>query len=520
MNKKPRFLNNELWLYLIAGGVTLVVCFIRLRFLDVPLERDEGEYAYMGQLLLQGSLPYTEAYSMKFPGIHFVYALILGIFGQTHTAIHSALLITNLATGFLLFLLGRRLFDAPVGIIAGSCFLVLTLSPSVKGFWANTEHFLLLPALGGLLLLRIALEEENKIQLFASGFLLGCALLIKQHGIFFFLFGCVVLGWVYFNKPTTRWTKLLIALGLFVTGGLTPFIVTVLIYFSTGNFEAFWFWTFEYAFEYASMLSLNQGMAAFKYVFLKIFQPHFLIFLFSLLGVASIVWNKEIRSQWFFACGFLLFSFFAITPGFYFRSHYFILLMPALALFAGMGVRAVWSRHSSGKAALSLGIAIIALGHPFFIQQEVFFKLSAIEASRAIYNGNPFPESIEVAKFINKKAGPNDEIAILGSEPQIYFYARRRSATGYLYMYPLMEKHGQAHRMQGKMIREIENSQPKFIVIVNASLSWLMRPDSSRLLIQWYPKYLQERYQLSGVVMIPFDNPRAKTRLLIFERKI
>ena len=520
MNTKPKLLNKELLLYLLAGIVFFIVCFIRLRFLDVPLERDEGEYAYMGQLLLQGSLPYTEAYSMKFPGIHFVYALILGIFGQTHAAIHFALLITNLATSLLLFLIGRRLFDAPVGIVAGACFLILALSPSVKGFWANTEHFLLLPALGGLLLLGIALEEENKKQLFTSGFLLGCALLIKQHGSFFFLFGCVVVAGVYFNKRPTRWKELLIAIGLFVTGGLMPFMVTVLLYFVTGNLGAFWFWTFEYAFEYASMLSLNQGMAAFQYVFMRILQPNFPILLLSLLGVASVVWNKEIRSKWFFVCGFLLFSFFAITPGFYFRSHYFILLMPALALFAGVGVRSVWSRHSSWRTVLSLGIAIISLGVPFFNQQEIFFKLSPVEASHTIYNGNPFPESIEVANFINQKAGPNDEIAILGSEPQIYFYARRKSATGYLYMYPLMEKHGQAHLMQEKMIRKIENSQPKFIVLVDAALSWLMRPDSSQLLTRWYPKYLGERYQLSGVVMIPYNNPRAKSRLLIFERKI
>jgi len=154
----------------------------RFRLLGVPLERDEGEYAYMGQLLLQGILPYTEAYSMKFPGIHFVYALILGLLGHTHTAIHSALLISNLATAFLVLLIGRRWFDPNVGIVAGCCFLVLTLSPSVKGVWANSEHFLLLPAMGGLLLMLIALDKENKKLLFVSGSLLGCALLIKQHG--------------------------------------------------------------------------------------------------------------------------------------------------------------------------------------------------------------------------------------------------------------------------------------------------------------------------------------------------
>ena len=40
---------------------------IRLRLLGVPLERDEGEYAYAGQLMLEGIPPYKLAYTMKFP---------------------------------------------------------------------------------------------------------------------------------------------------------------------------------------------------------------------------------------------------------------------------------------------------------------------------------------------------------------------------------------------------------------------------------------------------------------------
>ena len=51
-----------------------MVVYIRFRLLGLPLERDEGEYAYMAQQLLQGVLPYTESTSLKFPGIFFVYA--------------------------------------------------------------------------------------------------------------------------------------------------------------------------------------------------------------------------------------------------------------------------------------------------------------------------------------------------------------------------------------------------------------------------------------------------------------
>ena len=46
-------------------------------------------------------------------------------------------------------------------------------------------------------------------------------------------------------------------------------------------------------------------------------------------------------------------------------------------------------------------------------------------------------------------------MAVLGSEPEIYFLARRHSATGYIYTYGLMEAQPFARRMQDEMIREI-----------------------------------------------------------------
>ncbi|MCK5010119.1 MAG: glycosyltransferase family 39 protein, partial [Deltaproteobacteria bacterium] len=117
------------WSEIIILITILAIAAIRYRLLGVPLERDEGEYAYMGQLLLQGILPYVEAYNMKFPGIYFLYALILTLFGQTHTGIHLALLFANVATIFLIYLLGKYLFDALTGTVAGISYGIISMSP-------------------------------------------------------------------------------------------------------------------------------------------------------------------------------------------------------------------------------------------------------------------------------------------------------------------------------------------------------------------------------------------------------
>src|ERR1039458_9666514 len=56
-----------------VGALVLVIVFfavVRMRLRNAPLERDEGEYAYMGQLILQGIPPYKLASNMKLPGTY------------------------------------------------------------------------------------------------------------------------------------------------------------------------------------------------------------------------------------------------------------------------------------------------------------------------------------------------------------------------------------------------------------------------------------------------------------------
>ena len=67
--------------WLVVAFVLLFVVVVRVRLLDVPLERDEGEYACAGQLILHGIPPYQVVYNMKFPGAYAVYALFLALFG-------------------------------------------------------------------------------------------------------------------------------------------------------------------------------------------------------------------------------------------------------------------------------------------------------------------------------------------------------------------------------------------------------------------------------------------------------
>src|SRR5260221_14546258 len=94
------------WTWWFTIAVLVLVAVVRIRLLDYPLERDEGEYAYAGQLMLQGIPPYELAYNMKFPGTYAAYAFIMALFGQTPAGNHFGLLLLATAPALVLFLLG------------------------------------------------------------------------------------------------------------------------------------------------------------------------------------------------------------------------------------------------------------------------------------------------------------------------------------------------------------------------------------------------------------------------------
>ena len=137
--------------------------------------------------------------------------------------------------------------------------------------------------------------------------------------------------------------------------------------------------------------------------------------------------------------------------------------------------------------------------------RAVLFSLPPREACRAVYGPNPFPESLDIARYIEQNTRKDQRIAVIGSEPQIYFYAHRHASTGQIYTYPLMEPQPFARKMQEDMIREIEQNPPECLVFISIPASWRSKPDSSHLLLDWVPGYVNRNMQLAGLIQFTSD---------------
>ena len=521
--------------WVLAVAVFSLVLVIRIRLLGIPLERDEGEYAYAGQLMLQGIPPYKLAYNMKFPGTYLAYALIMSIFGQTITGIHLGLLLVNAVTIALIFFLGRRLINSTAGIVAAMTYAVLSVSPSVLGFAGHATHFVMLPVLAGALLLVHPPDRRSLGRLFGSGLLFGLGLLMKQPGAFFALFGAIYVG-VRDIRSGLPLRKVVLRNLSFAAGVILPFTIMCFILWRTGVFDKFWFWTIGYARQYGGLIPLRGGLRFFGHsVTDMIWDGCWALWVLAVIGLLLCTLTRRRRSTASFLVGLLVFSALAICPGFYFRPHYFVLILPVISLLAGLAVIKASDLLKSQVSAirfLAFLLFVAALGLPIFRERSFLFRVPVNSASHLIYGQSPFLESIRIGDYIREHSNPGDTIAVLGSEPQIYFYAHRHSATGYIYTYGLLESQKYARQMQLEMIHEIEVARPTYLVSVVIDDSWTLWRQSDRYIFSWANEYTARNYAAVGFVNImpaetdyffgdvPASVGYLKDYILIYKRKL
>jgi 4-amino-4-deoxy-L-arabinose transferase-like glycosyltransferase len=486
--KRPSLSDVLLWL------AVLIMAAVRIRLLTVPLERDEGEYAYGGQLLLQGVPPYQQFYNMKFPGIYAAYAAIMGLFGQSPAGIHLGLLLVNAASVFLLYAVARRCLEGPGPAVAASAYALLSACPSVLGLEAHATQFVVAAALAGLWLLGWARDSGRWWLFSAGGAALALSCLMKQPGALFLLFGfCAV-------AASKNWRHA----AAFATGAVAPFLVTAIWLLQAGVFRRFWFWTVTYAGVHASENSWNDGLSnLMRFLRALPWGGDGLFWIAAGIGLAGLMFAPGEKGKKLWLGGFLAASVVAVSLSFNFSTHYFVMLLPALCLLTGWAAAwaARWTSPKCPGIACAVFFALTLLHY-----RGIFFELTPDEVCKRIFRANPFVECREIARYIEAHSAPGSTIAVLGSEPELPFYAHRHSAASYIYMYDLIETQPYAAAMQREMIQQIEAARPEYLVFVKIPASWDMRADFGRAagtqVMAWSSQFAQSNYEPVGLVVV------------------
>ena len=137
-------------------ALACVLLAVRLPSLVQPMGADQALYAYVGERVLDGGVPYRDAWDQKPPAIHVAYAVMRGLWPHPSAVPAADLGMTGVAA-FLLWRLGTTIVSAGVGQSAALLFLLLGNPAFARlggvSVRAQCETFMAVVVTGALLLL-------------------------------------------------------------------------------------------------------------------------------------------------------------------------------------------------------------------------------------------------------------------------------------------------------------------------------------------------------------------------------
>ena len=476
---------------LVTLTLTCLTLLIRLPYLAEPFDTDEGGYAYLARMLLDGQVPYRDVWDNKPPLVFLIYAAALAISDRPEAIRLAAAVSVSLAT-LLLIGLGREVFGTRTGLLAGGCFVLATALPRLQGMNANTEIFLLPGWIGAAWVFLIGLRTGARWTWPATGALAGLACLAKPVAGWLLLAVAALFLWLIWQGkltwPAAFRRTCLILLGLALV--VAPFAVYFWMHQALGDaIQAIFLFNRLY-------LARNFGVALDRYgLGAMLFVPNRsvvledpFIWLFGLAGVLSLpILGLNART----GCLLLwtLAGYLGAKTGWLELAHYYLQVVPALALWAACYLTRIVPllarRHryaswivGSTAALLLLWTAatsapILAAGSP-----ERVHALKFAFPDRGEWN----VQAPAIAAYLASRTAPDETIFIWGREPQIYYYARRRAASRYIHDRPVWLQPGVLEEIRADLQTRrpayvLDTLDPRFFPEVSQPVQAVLPPD-------------------------------------------
>ena len=474
LNESPL---SRIWATLRRNDAILLISIMvlavaaRLVFLHEPFERDEGSYAYLGQEILRGSIPYRDAIEMKPPGTFYLYALGIWLFGATVGGVRLFTALYLLGTLLAVYLCGRQLLDRRAGLLAALFYAVFNSLPVTQANSSNTEVFLCLPLLAATYCLLKAGATGSRAYLAGSGLFAAGAMLIKTVAVpYVAVFGLFAL----FIGPNRRTIGDHLKDAAAFAAPFGAFLAAVVLLFAaSGAYRDFILWNVTVPLQYAQGAFVSGPPLP---QVLRLLAPELLPLVVASLP-ALFYFLRAIRR---YDAALMLCLLPAIVAGISmpmkFFPHYFVQAIPFLAVFAGVGT----SFMLAARRPLAIAwLLLLAVPFAYFVRTDfdLYFRDSPELVSMKKY-GTVFTEAVAVANYVKKNTRPTDYILQWGFEPEIYFLANRRAPVPYSTSNVMGSLQNKNEGIRN-LITGIVVKKPKFIII---QPSWAMMPGYEQLM--------------------------------------
>ncbi|MEY2564340.1 MAG: hypothetical protein QOH88_2533 [Verrucomicrobiota bacterium] len=385
---------------------------------------DEAVYSVVANEIVDGGRPYLDAVERKPPLLFWTYAAVFALAGKYNwLALHVVALAWTLATMAGLYVVARRLFDRETGLIAAFFYSVFQPWATANNLALNGELLMNLPIVWGLAIALGPARSRLRPELLAAGALLAAGFLLKQPAAI----AAIPIG-IYLLLPSYRSQRGLartdsIIHAIMLTAGFCTVLGAVAaVLRQQGILREAFYWTFT-----------NHTIPHVFWTAGFLYTLAFIAACFPLVLGAALafrdrggLWATR-RAERLAILGLLAASALGAAAGARFYPHYYIQLIPPLALLAAPFYAQLWRERktASGRSmvwVVSAAVAILVIG--FSISHWLFLARHR--------------EPLETARYLIDHSQPSDRIFIWGrSASDVYLHARRRPACRYVLTFPL-----------------------------------------------------------------------------------
>jgi len=457
--------------------ILLVALAIKEPELLLPIGPDQGTYSYVAERILDGQLPYVDAWDNKPPATYYLHAAVLALVpegarwagtcieGTTqpcgYVALQIADILWTLATAAAVLALARSLrFGTLAALTSTLLFVVYANVSQLSKEGSTPEKQLLLPMV--LAYLCVVRARGRVPLLVLAGALAGCAFLFKQTAISIPI--ALAAFWLSERPPwfgPRAWLP-------FALAYLAPLALVALYFGLRGGLDDLWDAAFGYNLVQARTNPLEIPRAALSGAWHVFSDSSALLWLLGLGGALVAVGRRATSSA------LMLLVWWAIADalslalgGAKFAQVYFVQLVPSLALLGGLAVDYGW-QATRGAPVVRAFAGLCAL--TLFLLSSQFQATVTLRAwnERTPGHSSTPTEHLLADRFLaGARGGPDEPIFVWGDNSEVYLYAGARASGRFFHLFPLSRQYAERgfQERRQELLRTWETTPPAIIAL-------------------------------------------------------
>ena len=468
---------------------------LRVPSLAQPPGADQALYAYVGQRLLHGDVPYRDAWDQKPPAIHAAYAAMLAVWPHPSVVAAADLAITAL-TAWLLGAIAWSWGQGGARLVTAALYLLLA-NPAftrVGGvrIRAQCETFigLLVAASLAIVARRLSTGRPGGVtrrDAALAGACIGLAALFKYNAAVYALplgVALAVAAWDRTRPLASSLSRFGGSVAWAAMGAALPVTLVIAGFAAAGALDDLYLATITYNLRYSGETYAGAGhLLAYLLTFPVGHARVDSLWMLGGAGTAVLIVAARKRPELAVPAAWVVAACAAIAiNGSRGLPQYFVQAWPPLALSAGLAAGLVWPRLPAwGRMAL---VAAVVAAVPRVTQFDKMLAVTLVDARRLAGqideqaylarfgradSGDKYSALAvhDLARLLVQRTGPDDPVLVFGFSPGAYVQSGRRSSTRFFWSRPVIigfesERPGYG---VGGLLEDLDAAPPQLVAL-------------------------------------------------------